>query len=123
MHADSDDPTPDDLTQDDGIDDAASAEGSPTIDDVNQSSFLDAPAPDASPEAVEVAETPAAPSSAPAPERAQAADDYVVLARKYRPQNFDELIGQEALVQTLTNAFKLDRVAHAFYSDRCARRR
>ena len=116
MHADSDDPTRDDLTQDDGTDDAASAEGSPTIDDVNQSSFLDAPAPapDASPEAVEVAETAAAPSPPPTPERAQAAGDYVVLARKYRPQNFDELIGQEALVQTLTNAFKLDRVAHAF---------
>ena len=41
-------------------------------------------------------------------------EDYIVLARKYRPKNFSELIGQDSLVQTLTNAFKLDRVAHAF---------
>lgn len=39
---------------------------------------------------------------------------YQVLARKYRPQNFDDLIGQDVLVQTLTNAFKHDRIAHAF---------
>ncbi len=39
---------------------------------------------------------------------------YQVLARKYRPQGFDALVGQDALVRTLTNAFKLDRIAHAF---------
>lgn len=39
---------------------------------------------------------------------------YRVLARKYRPQNFDELIGQDALVRTLTNAIQSGRVAHAF---------
>ncbi|MSP67201.1 MAG: DNA polymerase III subunit gamma/tau [Alphaproteobacteria bacterium] len=39
---------------------------------------------------------------------------YRVLARKYRPTRFAELIGQEALVRTLTNAIRLDRVAHAF---------
>jgi DNA polymerase-3 subunit gamma/tau len=39
---------------------------------------------------------------------------YQVLARKYRPRNFDDLIGQEAMVQTLTNAFESGRVAHAF---------
>lgn len=39
---------------------------------------------------------------------------YRVLARKYRPDNFDSLIGQEALVQTLTNAIELNRLAHAF---------
>ena len=39
---------------------------------------------------------------------------YRVLARKYRPDNFDSLIGQEALVQTLTNAVELNRLAHAF---------
>lgn len=39
---------------------------------------------------------------------------YRVLARKYRPQNFDQLIGQEALVRTLTNAIESGRVAHAF---------
>ena len=39
---------------------------------------------------------------------------YQVLARKYRPQNFDDLIGQEAMVLTLTNAFESGRIAHAF---------
>lgn len=41
-------------------------------------------------------------------------DAYVVLARKYRPQRFEDLIGQEAMVRTLTNAFASDRIAHAF---------
>ncbi|HEX7855992.1 MAG TPA: DNA polymerase III subunit gamma/tau [Sphingobium sp.] len=39
---------------------------------------------------------------------------YRVLARKYRPQTFSELIGQEAMVQTLGNAIKRGRLAHAF---------
>ncbi|MBN9787472.1 DNA polymerase III subunit gamma/tau [Pseudonocardia sp. TMWB2A] len=39
---------------------------------------------------------------------------YRVLARKYRPQTFAELIGQDAMVQTLANAIKRDRLAHAF---------
>jgi len=39
---------------------------------------------------------------------------YTVIARKYRPQNFDDLIGQEAMVRTLKNAFTLNRIAHAF---------
>lgn len=39
---------------------------------------------------------------------------YRVLARKYRPQNFDQLIGQDALVRTLKNAIDSGRVAHAF---------
>ncbi|HUD30445.1 MAG TPA: DNA polymerase III subunit gamma/tau, partial [Novosphingobium sp.] len=52
-----------------------------------------------------------APPSAPA---AAAAQPYRVLARKYRPQTFAELIGQEAMVQTLANAIKRDRLAHAF---------
>jgi DNA polymerase-3 subunit gamma/tau len=37
-----------------------------------------------------------------------------VLARKYRPSTFAELIGQDALVRTLTNAFAQNRIAHAF---------
>ena len=41
-------------------------------------------------------------------------DSYKVLARKYRPRNFDDLIGQEAMVQTLKNAFDSGRIAHAF---------
>jgi len=39
---------------------------------------------------------------------------YRVLARKYRPQRFSELIGQDAMVQTLGNAIRRDRLAHAF---------
>ena len=39
---------------------------------------------------------------------------YTVLARKYRPQTFADLIGQEAMVKTLTNAFSTGRIAHAF---------
>ena len=39
---------------------------------------------------------------------------YRVLARKYRPQNFSELIGQDAMVTTLANAIRRERLAHAF---------
>ena len=39
---------------------------------------------------------------------------YLVLARKYRPQKFDELIGQEVLVTTLSNAIKNNRLHHAY---------
>ena len=39
---------------------------------------------------------------------------YRVLARKYRPQTFSELIGQDAMVRTLANAIQRDRLAHAF---------
>jgi len=39
---------------------------------------------------------------------------YQVLARKYRPQTFDELVGQDHVVQTLKNAIETKRVAHAF---------
>jgi DNA polymerase-3 subunit gamma/tau len=49
---------------------------------------------------------PPQPAAAPAP--------YRVLARKYRPQTFSELIGQDAMVRTLGNAIKRDRLAHAF---------
>ncbi|MEA3065202.1 MAG: polymerase subunit gamma/tau [Sphingomonadales bacterium] len=42
------------------------------------------------------------------------AQPYRVLARKYRPQSFAELIGQDAMVQTLGNAIERDRLAHAF---------
>ncbi|MDA1133203.1 MAG: DNA polymerase III subunit gamma/tau, partial [Proteobacteria bacterium] len=39
---------------------------------------------------------------------------YRVLARKYRPATFSDLVGQQALVRTLTHAFESGRVAHAF---------
>ena len=43
-----------------------------------------------------------------------AATPYRVLARKYRPSSFDDLIGQEAMVKTLSNAFDLDRIHQAY---------
>ncbi len=39
---------------------------------------------------------------------------YLVLARKYRPQKFEDLLGQEHVARTLTNAIKMGRVHHAF---------
>ena len=39
---------------------------------------------------------------------------YRVLARKYRPTNFSDLIGQDSLVRTVTNAIRTGRLAHAF---------
>lgn len=39
---------------------------------------------------------------------------YRVLARKYRPSSFDDLIGQEAMVRTLSNAFESGRIAQAY---------
>lgn len=41
-------------------------------------------------------------------------NQYVVLARKYRPQNFEDLLGQDALVKTLTNAIENNRLHHAY---------
>jgi len=43
-----------------------------------------------------------------------AIEHYVVLARKYRPNTFDDLIGQDAMVQTLRNAFATGRIAQAY---------
>ena len=40
--------------------------------------------------------------------------EYQVLARKYRPETFADLVGQDAMVRTLTNAFAADRIAQAF---------
>jgi DNA polymerase-3 subunit gamma/tau len=40
--------------------------------------------------------------------------EYKVLARKYRPQTFADLIGQETLVQILTNAITTNRIANAY---------
>jgi DNA polymerase-3 subunit gamma/tau len=61
-----------------------------------------------------------APEPAPGPlqDRSEAApapaQPYRVLARKYRPQTFAELIGQEPMVRTLANAIERERLAHAF---------
>jgi DNA polymerase-3 subunit gamma/tau len=48
------------------------------------------------------------------PDSAPKAAAYRVLARKYRPTTFEDMIGQEALVRTLRNAFAMNRIAHAF---------
>src|SRR5262245_46597437 len=45
---------------------------------------------------------------------AKAKPEYTVVARRYRPQQFDDLIGQEAVAQALRNALTGDRVAHAY---------
>ena len=69
-------------------------DSSPTMADENQNNFLS-----------EVEENSEKPSSK---------NSYKVLARKYRPQNFEDLMGQEIMVQTLKNAFKTNRIAHAY---------
>ena len=48
------------------------------------------------------------------PQAAAGSAPYRVLARKYRPQSFGELIGQDAMVKTLANAIERNRIAHAF---------
>ena len=66
----------------------------PTMPDQNQNDFLSS-----SPESINTVDS---------------EKGYKVLARKYRPQNFDDLMGQEVMVQTLKNAFKINRIAHAY---------
>ena len=77
------------------------------LEAAGQSSMFGGPAP----------ATPPVASAAPAQQpvvAAAPAQPYRVLARKYRSQTFAELIGQDAMVQTLANAIKRDRLAHAF---------
>ncbi len=81
--------------------------------DENTDDMFGAPA--AAPEPV------AAPVAVSTPSKAEPFADepagdgaYQVLARKYRPRAFEDLIGQEAMVRTLTNAFATGRIAHAF---------
>ncbi|MBM4068337.1 MAG: DNA polymerase III subunit gamma/tau [Planctomycetes bacterium] len=50
--------------------------------------------------------------STPPPE--PRAEEYTVLARRYRPQQFEDLVGQEPVAQALANALKSGRVAHAY---------
>ncbi|MDB5457061.1 MAG: polymerase subunit gamma/tau, partial [Caulobacter sp.] len=60
----------------------------------------------------------APPAAAPLPAPLAPPEDpgaaYTVLARKYRPRTFEDLIGQEAMVRTLAYAFSSGRIAHAF---------
>lgn len=47
---------------------------------------------------------------------------YVALYRKWRPQGFDSLVGQEAVRTALTNALETGRIAHAYlFAERAAR--
>jgi len=81
------------------------------LEEAGQASMFGEPAPPPPTKAVEpVVSASEAAAARPAP----AAQPYRVLARKYRPQTFAELIGQEAMVQTLANAIRRDRLAHAF---------
>src|SRR5258708_2764567 len=48
------------------------------------------------------------------PPTPSAREGYTVLARRYRPQTFEELVGQEATARALVNALKTNRVAHAY---------
>ena len=76
----------------------------------------EAPAPESPPPENPAPEAPAPespPPEKPAPE-ASAPESYNVLARKYRPARLDDLIGQESLVKTLSNALSMGRLAHAF---------
>ena len=54
------------------------------------------------------------PDSEMSPPAQAAGTPYLVLARKYRPSSFATLIGQDAMVQTLRNAFRTGRIPHAF---------
>ncbi|MCO8019741.1 DNA polymerase III subunit gamma/tau [Brevundimonas diminuta] len=80
--------------------------------DPNTDDMFGAPAP------VAAAEPAPEPKAEPAPQAFEAppaqGEAYTVLARKYRPRAFEDLIGQEAMVRTLTNAFATGRIAHAF---------
>ncbi len=87
-----------------GLDPVPPVPGNATADGMSAPEPLDTPAP---PAQDSVATAPVAKTDANA-------GGYRVLARKYRPQTFDELIGQDAMVQTLANAIKRDRLAHAF---------
>ncbi|MGE7469042.1 DNA polymerase III subunit gamma/tau [Bosea sp. NPDC003192] len=60
------------------------------------------------------ADEPGFPGMAPAPAPAAAPAGYRVLARKYRPAHFGDLIGQDAMVRTLTNAFAAGRIPQAW---------
>jgi DNA polymerase-3 subunit gamma/tau len=69
--------------------------------------------PKSAPVKAKAAKKAAEPATGPAPHTDDGAA-YTVLARKYRPSTFEDLIGQEAMVRTLTNAFATGRIAHAF---------
>lgn len=82
------------------------------LEQAGQGSMFGDPSPPETPQAEEPAPAPAETRPKPAPE--PPAQPYRVLARKYRPRTFAELIGQDAMVRTLANAIARGRLAHAF---------
>lgn len=102
-----------DMFGNDPQDDGEEQEAAPTaaeLEAAGQSALFGTPEP--APPAPVVQEPAPEPAARPAP--AATAQPYRVLARKYRPQTFSQLIGQEAMVQTLGNAIRRERLAHAF---------
>ncbi|WP_419253055.1 DNA polymerase III subunit gamma/tau [Caulobacter sp. ErkDOM-YI] len=95
----------DDLT----ADSAPPWEEEPAERDANTADIFGAPPVEPSTASVVAAPRPVAVEAPSDPDAA-----YTVLARKYRPRNFEDLIGQEAMVRTLANAFSSGRIAHAF---------
>ncbi len=89
---------------DDNVDDLVPEEEPHKPDPATEPGFNlgDEPAPDAPP------------TDAPLTDAPGTGSGYQVLARKYRPTVFEDLIGQEAMVRTLRNAFEQGRIAHAF---------
>lgn len=88
------------------------------LEAAGQSALFGAPEAETPVDPVEKSEIPAETARADqigtSPAASATAQPYRVLARKYRPQTFSELIGQEAMVRTLANAIERDRLAHAF---------
>ncbi len=82
------------------------------LEAAGQSAMFGDPAPAESPAEQPKQEPTAQAPAAPVPVAPN--QPYRVLARKYRPQTFSELIGQDAMVRTLGNAIERDRLAHAF---------
>ena len=73
-----------------------------------------APASNALSAEAQLLEEPGLPGFAPPPQAAAAPAGYRVLARKYRPSSFDDLIGQDPMVRTLRNAFARNRIPQAW---------
>jgi DNA polymerase-3 subunit gamma/tau len=91
-------------------------EEEPAERDANTADIFGAPPAEPEPAAVPAvaAPTPLVAEAPSAPPSEEAGAAYTVLARKYRPRTFEDLIGQEAMVRTLANAFSSGRIAHAF---------
>ncbi|GMM94027.1 DNA polymerase III subunit gamma/tau [Qipengyuania sp. MTN3-11] len=85
------------------------------LEEAGQSALFGGAEPPPHPQPEPPAESPAEPKQAQAPAAVpETAQPYRVLARKYRPQTFSQLIGQDAMVRTLANAIARERLAHAF---------